>query len=83
MRWITRLYFEPSPTIQYSRQVVVRHVRIDVALLHRLQILFREKSAIRAYLLGPFPAFSFYGLDHGTNRPLSVTSWLICCATIK
>jgi hypothetical protein len=42
------MLLQSSATMQHARQGVVRHRGIDVPLFHRLQVVEREKTAVRA-----------------------------------
>ncbi len=68
MRRITGLLPQPSASIQPARQVRVRHIAVDLALLQRLQILQREESTVGTGSLRFLSALLFHPIHHRQQR---------------
>src|SRR5260370_1242778 len=71
MRRMAGVLLQPSAPIQDPRQVVVWHVGIDGSPFHGLQVLQREKTAIRTHLFWPFRTFPFHLVHHRHHQTVS------------
>ena len=80
---MTPRLFQYSATMQNTSHVAVRHIGIDPAFFHDFEVVQRKKAAVRTHLSRRLAALALYPVHHRHRKALSVSSRLICCATIK
>src|SRR5579859_7269706 len=69
---MTRRLLQNSAMMQHPSHVAVRHIRIDAAFFHDLQVMQCEEAAVRTHLSRLLTTLLSYLVDHWYQQPVIV-----------